>query len=71
MDGMQISGPQITENGTFMSTEEMLDGSTPQADALTALVINKTLSKQAELAAQLRSSAMNDMGKAQRLDTTA
>ena len=37
MDGMQISGAQITENGTFMSTEELLDGSQPQADTLTAL----------------------------------
>ncbi|HJA78613.1 hypothetical protein [uncultured Desulfovibrio sp.] len=71
MDGMQISGAQITENGTFMSTEELLDGSQPQADTLTALVINKTLNKQAELAAQLRNSAMHDMGRGQRLDTIA
>lgn len=69
MDGMQISGPQITENGTFMATEEVLDGK--QDEVLTTLVINKTLAKQEEMAAQLRTSAMNDLGKGQKLNISA
>lgn len=69
MDGMQISGPQITENGTFMPTEEVLDGK--QDEVLTTLVINKTLAKQEEMAAQLRNSAMNDLGKGQKLNISA
>lgn len=69
MDGMQISGPQLTENGTFMPTEEVLDGK--QDEVLTTLVINKTLAKQEEMAAQLRTSAMNDLGKGQKLNISA
>lgn len=52
-----------------MPTEEVLDGK--QDEVLTTLVINKTLAKQEEMAAQLRTSAMNDLGKGQKLNISA
>lgn len=68
MDGIQSPGPQLTENGTFMPTEELLDGQQP--GALMALVINKTLAKQQEFASTFRTDVMNDLGKGLRLDSS-
>lgn len=71
-DGMEAilsSGPQIQENGTFMATEEMLDGKQPQG--LTALVINKTLAESAEMASRIRVDAMRATGKGNKLDIVA
>ena len=62
------AGPQITENGTFLSTETLLESG--QQDMLLALVINGTLDKQAEMSNQLRASAMNALGKGLRIDTS-
>lgn len=67
MEAVLSSGPQIQDNGTFMTTEEMLDGKQPHA--LTALVVNKTMEKMDEMASKLRLETMNDMGKAQKLDS--
>lgn len=67
MEAILSSGPQIQDNGTFMSTEEMLDGKQPQG--LTALVVNKTLEKCAEMENELRTTIMHDMGKGKRVDT--
>lgn len=69
MEAVLSSGPQIQDNGTFMSTEEMLDGKQPQG--LTALVVNKTLQEVAEMDSQLRTSIMHDMGKGAKIDTEA
>lgn len=69
MEAVLSSGPQIQDNGTFMSTEEMLDGKQPQG--LTALVVNKTLQEVAEMDSQLRTSIMHDMGKGAKVDTEA
>lgn len=75
--GMQISGPQITENGTFMTNEELLDGEQPAA--LNALVINKSLAKAAEMAGnlqhiesanQIRTELLQAQGKGVRLDSS-
>lgn len=67
MEAVLTAGPQIQDNGTFMATEEMLDGKQPHA--LTALVINKTLEKVDEMDTQLRTAIMQDMGKGVRLDS--
>lgn len=69
MEAIISSGPQIQENGTFMATEEMLDGKQPQG--LTALVINKTLAKTTEMASKLRMDAMHAAGKGNKLDAVA
>lgn len=77
VSGIHISGPQITENGTFLSNEELLDGRQPAA--LNALVINKSLAKTAEMAGklqhvenldQLRTELMQASGKGIRLDSS-
>lgn len=60
------AGPRLTENGTFLSTEELLDGKQP--GALMALVINGTMDKQAEMASRLRTHSMNALGKGLRMD---
>lgn len=67
MEAILSSGPHIKENGTFMTTEEMLDGTQPQG--LTALVINKSLEKSAEMETILRVSVMNDMGVGNKIDS--
>lgn len=69
MEAILSSGPQVQDNGTFMSTEEMLDGKQPQG--LTALVVNKTLEKCSEMESQLRTTIMKDMGIGNRLDSEA
>lgn len=60
MEAILSSGPHVQDNGTFMTTEEMLDGTQPQG--LTALVINKSLEKSAEMENTLRTTIMSDMG---------
>ncbi len=67
VEAVLSSGPQIQDNGTFMSTEEMLDGKQPQG--LTALVINKTMEKMDEMDSKLRVTVMNDMGKGNKIDS--
>lgn len=67
MEAILSSGPQVQDNGTFMSTEEMLDGKQPQG--LTALVVNKTLEKCSEMESQLRTTIMNDMGIGNKIDS--
>lgn len=66
MEAILSSGPQMQDNGTFMPTAEMLDGTQPQG--LTALVINTSLEKSAEMESALRTAAMNDMGRGNKLD---
>lgn len=61
-----VAGPRLTENGTFLSTGELLDGKQP--GALMALVINGTMDKQAEMASRLRTHSMNALGKGLRMD---
>ena len=60
------AGPRLTENGTFLSTGELLDGKQP--GALMALVINGTMDKQAEMASRLRTHSMNALGTGLRMD---
>lgn len=67
MEAILSSGPQVQDNGTFMSTEEMLDGKQPQG--LTALVVNKTLEKCSEMESQLRTTIMNNMGIGNKIDS--
>lgn len=69
MEAVLSSGPQVQDNGTFMSTEEMLDGKQPQG--LTALVVNKTLEQCSEMESQLRTAIMNDMGIGNKIDSEA
>lgn len=69
MEAILSSGPQVQDNGTFMSTEEMLDGKQPQG--LTALVVNKTLEKCSEMESQLRTTIMNHMGIGNKIDSEA
>ena len=67
MGGLQGIGPQIQENGTFLSNKELLDGQQPEA--LMALVINSTLDKQQEAASHFRTNVMNSLGKGLRVNT--
>lgn len=61
----------ITENGTFQSTEELLRNSTNPEQDMMALIINKTLEKQSEMAGKLRVTAARARGVGTRIDTTA
>lgn len=58
---------EITENGTFMSTEKLLRKVDPEL-ATSNLIISKTFQKQSEVESSMRASAS---GKGLRIDVTA
>lgn len=66
-----IGGPSFTENGTFMSTEELLkNGASPQT-AFMAQIINGTVQKGNEMESSLRNNIMQEMGKGIKVNTEA
>lgn len=66
-----IGGPSFTENGTFMSTEELLKSGTSPQTAFMAQIINGTVQKGNEMESTTRNTILQDMGKGLRINKDA
>ena len=74
-DAMKIAGTEeVKDNGTFMETEELVRNAGSDAALKSmygAMIINKTVEKQDEMANALRTEVNHSLGKALRVDGEA
>lgn len=66
-----IGGPSFTENGTFVSTEELIKNGTSPQTAFMAQIINGTVQKGNEMDSSMRNTMMQEMGKALKVNKEA
>lgn len=68
---LSIGDSSFTENGTSMSTEELLKSGTSPQTAFMAQIINGTVQKVNEMESATRNTILQDMGKGLRINKEA
>lgn len=66
-----VGGPSFTNNGTFQSTEELLNNGIRPEVTFMAQIINQTVQKGNEMESTMRNTIMQDMGKGLKVNTKA